>query len=234
MMRIGDGRMLRRLSALVMVAGVCGMPAGAAAQAAPGAACELHIWGAGRPNFEFPARLKARLIKTMQPGQLDKSNPLSNVNVFNTVNRATALSDAELRKLLPGAAVIEIVRHDTMIDTDRTPLKRLSGRLAQSSADCYADLIVANLYAIFPNPNAPFQQPGGIVGSIIAGGDRLVVEFWLREFTGTGTRPRLYKRKNDSPMPHVPFMTQQMKDSVEAAANVNLRDFATYVDSQRR
>jgi hypothetical protein len=203
------------------------------AQAVPatGPQCELHVWGAGRPHFVPHGNFMIRV----DPAELDRSNPLSNVNVFSTAKRAVALPDEDLKRLLPQAATVTIVRHEEMIDTDKTPLDKMSGPLAQAAPGCYADLIVANLYGIFPNPSAPWQ-PGlvnQLIAGLIVGSDRLVIDFRLRDFSGAAAGGKTYKRKNDSPLPHVPFMTAEMKAAVEASAVVNLRSFVAYVAEQR-
>jgi hypothetical protein len=201
------------------------------AQAATVPQCELHVWGAGRPHF-VP---RGNLLVKVDPAQLDRANPLSNVNVFGTAKRAVALPDDELKRLLPAGAAVTIVRHEEMLDIDRTPLDKLSGPIAQSAPGCYADLIVANLYGLFPDPKAVYQ-PGllnQIIAGLIVGKDRLVIDFRLRDFTDATAGGRTYKRKNDSPLPHLAFMTPEMKAAVEASAVVNLRSFVDYVTQQR-
>lgn len=202
--------------------------AGEAAQPA-GATCELHVWGAGRPNF----RPRSNAFVKIDQSQLDRSNPLSAASLYDPVNRAEALSDEELRKLLPTGGEVVVVRHETIIDIDRTPLKSLSGRLQPGRAACYADLILGNLYAILPNPGAAWER-FGLIGGLLTGSDRLVIEFWLRDFSGPGPVPRVYRKKNDSPLPHVPPNSAEMKAALEASANVNLHSFADHVDHRRR
>lgn len=205
-------------------------PAAAVAPVA-GLKCELHVWGAGRPNFMPRGSFVARI----DPAQLDKSNPLSNVNVFNTARRAAALPDEELRRLLPQAERVTVVRHAEMIDTDKTPLDKLSGPIARTVPGCYADLIIANLYGIFPNPDRPYQTGllDWVVSGLIDGKDRLVIDFRFRDFSGAAPDGRIYRRKNDTPMPHVPFMTTEMQTAVEGSTVLNLRGFADYVAQQR-
>lgn len=194
--------------------------------AVSGDRCELHVWGAGRPNF----KPRSSFLIKVDPGPVDTS-PLSNATLFGSVARAKALSDEELAKLLPGTTPVTIVRHDEIVDLDKAPLKQLTGRLAPSSAPCYADLVIGNLYAIFPNPSAAWQQAGPI-GMVLVGSDRLVIEFWLRDFRSSA-KPVVFKRKNDSPLPHVPPNSQEMKAALEASANANLGSFTTYVSEQR-
>lgn len=193
--------------------------------------CTLHVWGAGRPNFQPPKSLLVRI----DPAQIDRSNPLSSVNLFSTVNRALALPDAELARLFPGADHVTVVRHDTVIDTDRTPLAGLKGPLAPDATGCTGDLIIANLYAIFPNPNAVYETRPVLeatIASLIAGSDRLVIEFWFRDFSG-GAAGRVFKRKNDTPLPHVAPMSEEMRIALDASAAANLHGFADWVETKR-
>lgn len=195
-------RRLRALSLVTLGMAAVAMPAFSAAGAAPAAAgetCELHVWGAGRPNF----RPRSNAFVKVDQSQLDRSNPLSAASLYDSVNRAKALSDEDLRKLFPSAGQVVVVRHEPIIDIDQRPLKSLSGRLQPGAPGCYADLVLGTLYAIFPNPAAAWER-GGLIGGLLAGSDRLVIEFWLRDFSGPGAVPRVYKNKNDSPLPHVP------------------------------
>jgi hypothetical protein len=206
----------------------------AALLAQAGPACELHVWGSGRPNFVY----SGRLLKNIDPASIDKSNPYATINTFNTVTRALALPDADLARLIPGAQV-RVVRHETMIDTDKTPLDKAKGRLAASDAPCYADLVVANSYGIFPagrERDAMWPGRGLVVETmtaLLAGDDRLVLEFRLRDFTSPAAAGREIRRKNDTPLPHVPIMSAEMKDAIEASALLNLRSFVAFVDRKR-
>lgn len=191
--------------------------------------CELHVWGAGRPNF----KPRSNFMVKIDPGQLDASDPLSGTSLYGAVNRAKALSDETLRKLLPDRANVRIVKHDEVIDLDKGPIAQLRGRLAPGSVACYADLIIGNLYGIIPNPRAAIERAGPI-GAVLVGSDRLVIEFWLRDFSRSGGEPRIYKRKNDSPLPHVPPNSEALRAALELSANANLQSFVEYVDRQRR
>lgn len=199
-----------------------------------GPVCELHLWGSGRPNFVLPARV----LRNVDPASIDRSNPNATVNTLNTVNRVVALPDAELAALMPAGAQVTVVRHETMIDTDATPLDKIAGRLAASDAPCYADLILSGSYAIFPSTRlrdaawAGRGLAGEAVIAALAGDDRLVLEFRLRDFTGMAGG-REVKRKNDSPLPPVPIQSAEMKAAIEASAVVNLRSFVAYVRQKR-
>ena len=227
-------RLAMLIGAIAAAIGLAATPATAApqaGQAAPaGTVCTLHVWGAGRPNFVMKPNALVRI--KIDPAQMDRSNPLSNVNVFSTVNRVSALSDADLKKLLPQADQVVIVRHAEVIDTDKTPLKALSGPIVPGATGCYADLIIANLYAIFPNPGAAYQQ-AGLVGLVLVGGDRLVIDFWFRDFSSPAAGGKTYKRKNDSPLPHEPFLSAEMKAALEISTTANFLNFVDFVDKQR-
>lgn len=215
------------MGALTQPAEALALPA--ANSVGAGDRCEIHVWVAGRPN----SKALAKLMRRVDPAELDLSNPLSTSSLFGPLSRAKALSEADLGKLLPNAGAVTIVRHDELVDLDKAPLGKLTGRLAPSSAPCYADLIIGKLYALFPNPGAAWER-AGVVGAALAGSDRLVIEFWLRDFSASADQPRVYKKKNDSPLPHVPPNSEEMRTSVEASASANLSSFAAYVDQQRR
>lgn len=195
------------------------------------AQCELHVWGAGRPNVVMPERI----LKLIPPEQMDKSNPLSNVNISNTANRIMTLADEDLKLLFPQDAAVQITRHAELIDLDKKPLSKVRGRLTESAAPCYKDLILTEAYAILPStakPNREAPIASGVAVDlakpVIFGGDRLVAEFWLRDFSQGRSKPTVVKRKNDSPLPPVSFMTQEFLDAVIVSANLNLRNFAEY------
>lgn len=219
---------LRKLAA----AGACALaavafPASAqdasSAQDGAGAPCELHVWGAGRPHFKMPARLLAM----QDPAEMDLSNPLSNASLYNTVNRARALPDAQLRRLFPAGRDVTIIRHDEMIDLDATPIKSLTTRLAPSPASCYADLVNANNYGIFPNPD--FQ---GLLIEAIKGGNRLVMDLWLFDRSTPGAPLVLHKR-NDGPILSFRAPRADYAQSMELGGVAIATAFADMVQARR-
>ena len=199
--------------------------------------CEVHVWASGRPNFVPKSNAFVRVIPPT-PDQL--ADPYSTVNVFNATNRAMALSDEALANLFPGAASLSVIRHEEVIDIDETPIKSFKGRIADSDTECYGDLIVRSVTGVFPNPDTPYQQygiVGGLLASAIIGDDRIVMDFWFRQWPGKKMRadkPLLVKRRNDTPLAHVEPGSEDMLAAATDAANANLVIFAETVAKKRR
>jgi hypothetical protein len=200
-----------------------------------GMACEAHVWALGRPNFQPKSNM---LVRFTPPSAADLANPYSTANVFSALRRAQALSDVQITALFPGAASVKVVTHDTMVDLDQTPFATIKAPLAPHQGQCYADLGITNLYAIFPNPDAPYVQfglVGGMLASAIAGSDRLVIEFWLQQWPGDRKGgPFVLRRRNDSPLPHVQPATPQMLDAARASADLNLSGFVALANARRK
>lgn len=195
--------------------------------------CEVHVWALGRPNFTPKSNA---FVKYTPPTAEQLADPNSTVNIFSALKRAEALGEEPLRALFPGAVSVTVVRHAEMVDMDVTPIKSIKGRLSDSQSACYGDLVIANLYAIFPNPDAPYVQygvVGGLLASTIAGGDRLVVDFWFQQWPGTKGKPLVVRRKNDTPLPHVAPASADMAAAVRDSADANLLLFAETVAGKR-
>jgi hypothetical protein len=230
---------IRRVAALAALAAGIGLSVPAAAQAPAatpafaGMACELHVWALGRPNFVPKSNMMVRYTPPT-PEQL--ADPTSTVNIFTPVKRVEALGDEPLKALFPGAASVTITRHSEVIDMDKTPIKSITTRLTPGTGACYGDLVLANMYAIFPNPNAPYEQygiGGGLIASAIAGGDRLVMDFWLQQWPAIKGKPQVFRRKNDTPLPHVRPASAEMAAAVKDSADANLAIFAETVAAKR-
>ncbi|MBY0283199.1 MAG: hypothetical protein K2W81_04460 [Sphingomonas sp.] len=199
--------------------------------------CELHVWAMGRPNFHPKPNA---FIRITPPTDADRADPNSTVNVFNGVKRVAAFSETQLNALFPGARSVRIVRHDQVIDMDTTPLASIKAPLAARAGECYADLVVANLYALFAS-NKPYSEVNPAVGPVgdaivqlMAGGDRMVIDFWLQQWPARKGVPFVFRRKNDTPLPHVRPGTSAMADAARASADLNLAKFAADADAARR
>jgi hypothetical protein len=227
-----------RAAALVLAAAGMAMAVPAAAQtpaAQPfaGMDCELHVWTLGRPNFVPKSNA---FFKYTPPTPEQLADPYSSVNIFAPAKRVEALDEKPLKALFPGAASVAFTREPQVIDMDVTPIKAIKARLSPSTAPCYGDLVLANMYAIFPNPNAPYEQyglGGGLIASAIAGGDRLVMDFWLQQWPGAKGKPQVFRRKNDTPLPHVRPASPEMAAAVKDSADANLAIFAETVAAKR-
>jgi hypothetical protein len=219
------------LGAATLAFAACLSPAGAADSVATfvGMDCELHVWAMGRPNYTPKSNA---FFKYTPPTPEQFADPNSTVNIFNAAKRAEALGEEPLKALFPGANSFVIVRHPEVIDMDVTPVKSIKTRLSPSASECYGDLVIANLYAIFPNPDAPYVQYGvvdGAVAAALAGGDRLVIDFWFQRWSGQNVKPQVVQRKNDTPLPHVAPASSDMAAAVKDSADANLVIFGQTV-----
>lgn len=174
--------------------------------------CELHVWGAGYPGRV--AKSNAFVKIQIDPVEADLSNPLSNASLYSPVNRALAWPDSELAKLMPTGSTLKIVRHDDVLDLDKVKLKSVKTRLGASTASCYSDLVIANIYGIFPNPD--FQ---GLLVDAIDGGNRLVMDLWMQQHRDGGAKPTVFRKKNDAPLlsfrAERPLFAESMKAASE-------------------
>lgn len=199
-----------------------------------GLSCEAHVWAFGRPNFHPKSSM---FIKVAPTSAEDLNNPLSSVNIFDPLKRANSLSDVQITALFPGAESVKVIHHAEIVDVDKTPIATIQSPLSTPKSECYADLAISGLYAIFPNPNQPYQP--GVAGSpiavLLAGSDRLEVEFWLQQWpNGKSPKPHTVRRRKDTPLPHVPPATTAMLDAVRASADLNLADFVATVNERRK
>lgn len=209
-------------------------PARAAAEP-PAEVCELHLWGGGYPNRKLPPRLLAM----QDPVLMDPTNPLSNATLYNSVNRIAALPEDGLRRLFPTGRSVTIIHHPDMIDLAVKPLKTIRAPLSNSAAACQADLVIANVYAIFPNPDAALQErPADPLYSLVTwaltGSDRLIIDFWMQRRLGSASQIEVFRRKNDCPMPHVRPNTSAMRDAMTASSACLLDAFAGTVAAKSR
>ncbi len=197
--------------------------------------CELHVWSIGRPNFVPKSNA---FVKYTPPTAEQLADPHSTVNIYSMPKRIMTLGEDQLNLLFPGANSVTVIRHEEMIDKDVTPLKSFKGKIAESDAECYGDLVMRGLVGIHPNPDAPYVQygvVGGLVADLLAGGNRLVVDFWFQQWPGgKKDKPLIVKRKNDTPLPHVRPASPDMLAAVTDAANANLAIFAETAAKKRR
>ncbi len=174
--------------------------------------CELHVWGAGYPGRV--AKSNAFVKVKIDPVEADLSNPMSNASLYSPVNRARAWPDAELGKLMPSTTRLEIIRHAEVLDLDKVKLKSTKTRLSASAVPCYADLVIANIYGIFPNPN--FQ---GLLVAAIDGGNRLVMDLWMQQHVDGQAKPLIFRKKNDAHLLSFradrPLFAESMADASE-------------------
>jgi len=157
---VKTGRSSPALVAVATLTAVCAAPA----QAGPPPAtdsCELHVWGAV-PDYGPNGRFAGPGAPRGSP-EADRSNPIANINTLDPVQRLKGVDDAVLRTLIPDARRVEVIRHPAPLDVTRA--KTASRRLSPSSAGCYADLAVLELYDI--DGATTWQGTSGIVPGLL-------------------------------------------------------------------
>ncbi len=183
----------------------------------------------------MPKRLEEHLRKTNPPETFNVDNPVSNANVFNTANRAKALPDASLRALMNSSSEVMVIRHDTMIDQQISPLKNTKGRLYSSPRECYADVVVADNYAIYPSTRTPQDSVlKEATAAVIVGGDRFVTSFWMQRFESQNAKGRIFSKKFDSPVAYAQPNTLQNAEAVGKASEKNLDQFVAFVSGKTK
>jgi len=193
-----------------------------------GEPCELHVWSAGYPNRKLPKRL----LKSIPPEHLDPNNPYSGISLFGVKSRARQLPDETIGSLFGEDVAVTIIRHPETIDQAISKVTKAKAPLSDSNAECQADLVLKNVVGIFPNPSAAYET-AGLVGTLLAGSDRLVMDFFYQEFRPGKKRFRV-RKNDDTPLPHVPNHSPQMKQALELSADENIKRFVSFVQSKRK
>lgn len=161
----------------------------------------------------------------------DPNDPYPPSKLFNTAERANALSPGLVKALYPGRGDVRIVYHPEIIDLDKVPVKKLKTRLAPSTAACYGDLVITNLYEVVVDQKL-VQERAGLVGNLLAGGNRLEIEFWFNDFAGAKGLVT-YKRMDDSPVRHMPAASREKLAAMEESTSANLANFVRFVAEKR-
>lgn len=156
-----------------VVAGMLFFAGGAArAQEAP---CELHIWPAERMASMTTGLLGGGLIDALAHADTDTNNRSQMASALDSPTQLDALQSLDLVSLLELKPGTVIVRHEQPIE--RKTMNSVKTRRSDSSANCYSELIVADV----------FYQKAAIYGR------SLRTLFMLREFGNDQKIDREYK-----------------------------------------
>jgi hypothetical protein len=223
---IGEQRGTRSaFLALVAWAGVCAPPALAQPPAAK-QSCTLHVTGAKPRPFKPSIFVK---VKGPLPNPDD---PSTAAYQYNPVTRALALTDDELRTLFPATTELEIVRHPEGMT--KAGLSAAQGAIFPRRNGCHAELILSDVVAVFPS-TARGRNPYGMVGSVLAGGDRIEIIFTFRRFDPGRDRPVKIAHREDGHLdyPGPALSSAALADAVSKATSKAFADFAESVGAQR-
>ena len=105
--------------------------------------------------------------------------------VIHPTARAARLDPSQFARLFPRGRSVAVVFHEEMVD--ERPFKRRETPLYPSQATCYADLVVSNMYGVFPD----FDQARARLGPLraIVGGNRINMTFRFHYFDPSLRRP---------------------------------------------
>jgi hypothetical protein len=115
---------------------------GAAAQDA--APCELHIWPAERMNSATSGWLGGGLIDALAHSGTDASNKAQMASALDSATQLDALQSLDLNNALSLAPGTVIVTHEEPLE--RKTMNKIKTRRSDSTAACYQELIVADVF----------------------------------------------------------------------------------------
>ncbi|HYD39023.1 MAG TPA: hypothetical protein VEA60_15500 [Allosphingosinicella sp.] len=219
-MRAGRQRPPRRtlgaaLAATVLLGAVPAAAPAWAEGAAVGEGCVLHVSGAKPRPFRSSAFVK---VKGPLP---DPDDPGTSAYQYNPFTRARALTDAELRSLFPAGTAVEIVRHDRGLTKDG--LVAAQGVLFPRRSGCHAELIVSDVVGVFPTGSHPY----GLIGTLLAGGNRVELIFTFRRFEPGKAVPRKISDRESGRLPR-PEATAPLAALGEALTAATSEAFAKF------
>lgn len=126
-------------SYLALIAAATATPA--LAQQAP---CELHVWPAERMTSITTGWLGGGLIEAAINSKKDANNKAQLASALDSPTQLDALQSLDLVSLLKLPAGTTIVRHETPVE--RHTMNKIKTRRAESTAACYSELIVADVF----------------------------------------------------------------------------------------
>lgn len=131
--------MKRYLALAAIAAATAATPA--FAQQAP---CELHLWPAERMTSITTGWLGGGLIEGAINSKKDANNKAQMASALDSPTQLDALQALDLNALLKLPAGTVVVRHETPIE--RKTMNKVKTRRADSTAACYNELIVADVF----------------------------------------------------------------------------------------
>lgn len=123
-------------------------PAPAPAAAAPASTCELHVWPAERMTSVTTGLLSGfgaigAIADTAGHAGRDSNNRAQMASALDSPTQLDALASLDLVSLLGMPAGTSVVRHEAALD--RHTMNSIKTRRAESTANCYYELITADV-----------------------------------------------------------------------------------------
>lgn len=106
--------------------------------------CELHVWPAERMQSITTGWLGGGLIDAALHSGTNANNKTLLASALDSPSQLDALQELDLRTLLALSSGTTIVRHETPLE--RKTMNKVKTRRSDSTAQCYSELIVADVF----------------------------------------------------------------------------------------
>lgn len=106
--------------------------------------CELHVWPAERMQSITTGWLGGGLLDAAIHSGTDANNKTLLASALDSPSQLDALQELDLRTLLSLSPGTTIVRHETPLE--RKTMNKVKTRRSESTAQCYSELIVADVF----------------------------------------------------------------------------------------
>lgn len=131
-------------NALMAAVATCAAAIAVPAAAQSPAPCELHIWPAERMNSITTGLLGGGLIDAALHSGRDASNKAQLASALDSPSQLDALQSLDLHNLINLQPGTVIIRHEEPLD--RKTMNKVKTRRSDSTAACYRELIVADVF----------------------------------------------------------------------------------------
>lgn len=132
---------ISRVAIAAFSAALCTSTGAMAQDVAP---CELHIWPAERMNSVTTGLLGGGLLDAAIHSGRDASNKASMASALDSPSQLDALESLNLHALLELKPGTVLVKHETPLE--RKTMNKVKTRRSDSTAACYSELIVADVF----------------------------------------------------------------------------------------
>lgn len=156
--------------------------------------CEVHVFGGA--NITHPAIQRDLLSPApIEDPELSRLEEIANGFLLHPTARAARLDKSLFEALVPQGRNYEVIIHGEV--EDEKAFKARRERLFESDSDCYGDLMLSNLYAVFPNARQAEERLGAL--GFLVGTNRVHMTFRYNFFEAD-SRPVRLKGSVDVPM----------------------------------
>jgi len=179
--------------------------------------CELHLWPAKRMRSVTTGWLGGGLLDLAMQSGTDANNKTLMASALDSPTQLDALLELDLRHLLELSPGTTLVRHE--IPVDRKTMNKVKNRRSDSTANCYMELIVADVS----------YQKAALIGR------SLRTLFMFRDFGDDQVIDRQYKAWGANGLKLFP--PKEGEDAIAALdelAIVYRRNFEEYAANARR